>query len=482
MSTRNIEDERMSGSVPAPGVWLVAAAILLQMPTEASAQPPPERRSLADLMEIHDGANRWIPGLVPLRVDEKKATAEGIRKLEGQRIVLFTDHAIDDEVRVLPAIFDQAFPLWCEYFRIDPAVHPRWRVTGCLMVDRDRFLRAGLLPPELPAFEHGYSRNYELWMYQQPSVYYSRHMLLHEGTHAFMNTILKSCGPPWYMEGIAELLATHRWENDRLVLNVVPRTKEDVPMWGRIRIIKEAFSERRAMHLDGVIAYDGAAHRNVEPYAWCWAAAMLMDHHPRYRDRFQALSRIVEHDDFSEQFFQTMREDWPNLSEEWQLLVANLEYGYDVERTAVDFAAGEPLPLDGRVVRIEADRGWQNTGLHLEAEQAYRLDAKGRYQVADQPKVWWCEPGGVSIRYYQGRPLGMLLAAVRPDPPTERLSPLLHPTTVGLGTALQPRQAGTLYLKINDSAGELHDNAGTIDINVRPAPFEPEPHRDVPPN
>ena len=142
-------------------------------------------------------------------------------------------------------------------------------------------------------------------------------------------------------------------------------------------------------------------------------------------------------------------------------------------------------------VTIAADRGWQNSGLRLEAGVKYRLTATGRYQVAkgdnrgadfrlplgrqecrptasQQPKIWWCEPNGVSIRYYQGRPLGVLLAAVRPDHPAPgSTSALLHPTVVGLGTTLSPTETGTLFLKINDSAGELADNAGELKVEVR---------------
>ena len=151
-------------------------------------------------------------------------------------------------------------------------------------------------------------------------------------------------------------------------------------------------------------------------------------------------------------------------------MVANLEYGYDVARTAVDFTPGRPLPHGGTTLRVAADRGWQNTGLKLEAGESYRLRASGQYQVDDEPQVWWCEPGGVSIRYYRGLPLGILLAAVRPEDPAPGSTPLLEPTAVGLGTHLVPRQTGTLYLKINDSAGELDDNAGELHVHVAIAP------------
>ena len=115
-------------------------------------------------------------------------------------------------------------------------------------------------------------------------------------------------------------------------------------------------------------------------------------------------------------------------------------------------------------VTVAADRGWQNTGLRLEQGARYRLTASGRYQVADQPQVWWCEPGGVSIRYYHGRPLGMLLAAVRDS--NDGSDGFLRPLAVGLAAELTSPEGGTLYLRINDSAAELHDNAGELMVEV----------------
>ena len=96
------------------------------------------------------------------------------------------------------------------------------------------------------------------------------------------------------------------------------------------------------------------------------------------------------------------------------MFVAGIEYGDDIPRTAIDFGPGKPLPAAGAAVTLSAGRGWQNSGLQLESGARYRLTATGRYQVAKTTRIWWSEPGGVSIRYYQGRPLGILLAAVRP--------------------------------------------------------------------
>jgi hypothetical protein len=274
-------------------------------------------------------------------------------------------------------------------------------------------------------------------------------------------------GPPWYAEGMAELMATHRLQDGRLTLNVMPADREEVPQWGRIRLIKDAVAAKHAMRLAAITQYSGTAHLEVEPYAWCWAAAALLDRHPRYQQRFRQLAADVLRPDFNDRFRQAFAPDWERLNEEWSLFVVGIEYGYDVPLAAVDFVPGQPLPAGGVTVRVAADRGWQSSAVHLEAGRGYRLAAAGRYQVGRLPKGLWCEPGGISIRYYQGRPLGLLLAAVRPEQtPATGPFALLRPMVVGSGLTLCPEQAGTLYLKVNDSAARLHENSGRLEVQV----------------
>ena len=62
-----------------------------------------------------------------------------------------------------------------------------------------------------------------------------------------MNTVMGGCGPPWYMEGMAEYLATHRWHDGRLTLGYMPPNRDEVPQWGRIRIIQDAVAQHRAV-------------------------------------------------------------------------------------------------------------------------------------------------------------------------------------------------------------------------------------------
>jgi len=399
-------------------------------------------------------------------ISEQRALSEGVRRLDGRHITLYTDLPSAPEINRLPQIFDQAVPQWAEYFHMDPAEVADWKVRAFLIDDRELFAALGLMRNDLPPFLNGYAVEGECWLYEQPTDYYRRHLLLHEGTHAFMYDLLGSCGPPWYMEGMAELLATHTLTDGMLTLRRFPQEREEVPMLGRIKLVQEAYGRGEALTLANVLTLSNTAHLKNEAYAWSWAIAALLDGHPNYQDRFRSLYRHVNDANFNASFTEIFAEDLRDINYQWQLFVATLRHDHDIERTAVDFSPGEPL-VGTASVEVQAARGWQNAGVRLEAGRTYRIAAEGRYQVAEEPKIWWSEPDGVTIRYVGGRPLGMLLAAVVPTgegrPP---INPMIAPYGIGLAGTITPAQSGTLFLSINDSPGELDDNAGTLRANV----------------
>jgi hypothetical protein len=402
------------------------------------------------------------------QIDEGRLNAAGIRKLSSRRLTLYTDLPAEQSVDELPAVFDLAFPQWCDYFHVDPRQHDDWRMVGYLMKDRLRFEAAGVLPSDLPQFLNGYTRQYECWVSDQTSDYYRRHLLLHEGTHGFMYTLLGGIGPPWYGEGMAELMGTHRWQDGQLTLNYFPKRPQDVPKLGRIEIIETEFAALRAMRLTDVLNYGPHAHLKVEPYAWSWAAAAFLDNHSRYRERFRRLPKFVTDPDFNRRFAETFAGDAAQLAEEWQVFVSDIAYGYDFNRTQLDFTPGVNLPARGAKATVAADRGWQNTGIRLEAGSAYDLKATGRYQVNNGPPIWWSEPNGVSIHYVHGKPLGVLLAAVQPDGDLAGTSPLAMPQAVGPAAVIRPTHSGTLFLRTNVSDGDLDAAGGTLSVQVNP--------------
>ena len=408
-------------------------------------------------------------------IDEARVESAGIRKLTSKHLVLYTDAPNSKAVDNLPADFDKAVPQWAAYFGIDPAKTADWQPRAFLVTDRRRFAALGLLPTGHEEFENGITVDSQMWLRDQPTDYYRRHLLLHEGTHAFMIAFLGGCGPGWYMEGMAELLGTHRIDpkSGELMLGIMPRSRDEVPMLGRVKLIEDAIADHRPLTFPAVMALDGRKQLGNEAYAWCWAAAKFLDSHPRYRDRFRQLFTIVQDQNFNDLVRQKYAKDWADLNAEWQAYISTLDYGYDFERMAIDFEPGKPLVGPAYTATIVADRGWQSSGAWLDAGKSYDVTATGRYQIADEQHggattPWFSEPGGVTIDYHDGRPLGILLGAIDSrDKAVAGANPTFaNPVVIGLHTILKPTVSGTLYLRVNDSASKLDDNRGTITVKI----------------
>ncbi len=428
-------------------------------------KPPPDKpRILGDLLDDEEYQVRKMP------VDEARVTANGIRKLSSKHLILYTDLPRAPKVDELPAVFDKAVPFWCEYFGLDLAKMNDWQMTGFLMKDEQRFINARVFPEEVRGFLHGFQRGYELWLFDQPSDYYRRHLLLHEGTHGVMNLKLGGMGPPWYAEGMAELLATHRWQDGKLTMRYNPKSKQEVPYWGRVKIINDAYAAGQGQPLGDIFQLGPTAHRRVDAYAWSWAAASFLDHHPDYQERFRTLQKQVKRTtvEFNRDFLNATKDHWVEIQEQWHLYIREMQYGYDVSRAAVAYKRGQPLAIGGARVNIDAARGWQSSGVRLEKGRTYEITASGRYQVGDQPKTWWCEPNGVTIEYFNDRPLGILVATIRDDDNAAGNSPYFSKSAaVGTGREITPSWSGTLYFKINESAARLSDNDGNLAVQIR---------------
>ena len=143
--------------------------------------------------------------------DDARLASVGIHAYESAHLKLYTD--LEPELaRPLPPLVDKAFAALAEYFGPLPQTgrNTPYQLTGYLIVERDRFQAAGLLPEELPQFFHGRYRGREFWLNDQTQDYYRRHLLIHEVVHGYMTAEPGPKPPRWYMEGMAELFGTHR--------------------------------------------------------------------------------------------------------------------------------------------------------------------------------------------------------------------------------------------------------------------------------
>jgi len=408
----------------------------------------------------------------------------GIRLLRGKHLWLFTDLPAEREVDQLSRVFDLAVPQWAAAFGIPGNRWRTWKMTGFLMKDPEKFRRAGLFPVEkLQNFRSGFSQNGKLWMFDQPSSYYRRHLLLHEGVHGFMTAFFPTVSPPWHAEGMAELLATHWWDEaseSGPEVAYFPRAKTDVPMLGRIRIVRDEVAKGRTLNLKQILSYGADAHRNNVPYGWCWALAAFLDGHPQYQKRFRELNRTATGSNINEAFLKTYADDWQALEAEWSLFVREIDHAYDFERAAVQYQEGEPLsPFSlGRSTSVSVSSGWQSSGTLLQAGETYRIRAKGRFTMQGKTanERWPSDPGGITLHYLSGHPLGVLQAVLIP---TQKTGVDFFDTSriqlIGRGKQWTPNQSGTLYLRINNKASQLPNNEGTIDVSIRVNDLELEP-------
>ena len=403
----------------------------------------------------------------PLQIDPRRVEAAGIRIWRGRHVDLYSDLRDGDTLAQLVEAFDQAIPLWCQYFDVPLRQTEDYRISGIVIADRNQteaFRRAGLLPDDLPDFLAGYNRGHEFWIYLQPGDYYTRHLMLHEGTHAFMQWFLGGNGPAWYSEGMAERLGLHRWADGRLELPWRVRSADECAYWGRVKRIRTERDAGRTLQLDQVLAIPPISFRDVAAYAWSWAAVEFFSDHPLSAERFARLTSQA--DDSTERFNRRFRDgfsaaEWRRLNQDWQVMIAEIDYGYQPGHAAMQPArmAGE----NGFAIR--ADRGWQTT-LAVRSSEVVEIEAEGQVQVAREAgHRLEATADGITIHYWRGQPLGRLQVGILAD--DGGTDTLLAPVTTGARARWTVPANGTLCFRINDSAARLDDNRGELTVRVK---------------
>lgn len=395
---------------------------------------------------------------------------EGFQRVKGKYVDVITDLPLDAEIRSLPSVFDAAMPRWCEEFDMDLSDVADWHVEAFVMLRRDQFKKAGFIPSKLPEFPYGFQFGNQVWVVEQPSPYYRRHLLLHEGTHWFMNRKYGDHGPPWLMEGTAEWLGTHRWDGQKLMMGIIPKTKTDVEYWGRISLIQQQLADGVAPSLEEVLRYDSRAHQNVEAYAWSWAAVIFLKNHPATSKAFAELlkQKMTSDQTLTRWLFRKLQSQWPQIRREWSGMLTELEYGYDPRHGMLAISrAAKPIGDTPIAFELAADHSWQTPGVKIAAGDTVVIQGNGQFSVCDQPKPWLCHAAGVTLEYYRGEPLGKLMMTVAGPQEKEQFSQPIEVVAVGDQLEFTAAQAGELHFRINESSGGLGDNSGTITVTIR---------------
>ena len=340
------------------------------------------------------------------RIVWDRVEAAGLQVTRGEHLTLITDVRDRADIAEFVTVFDQAIAGWCDYFAIPRAAAADWHMTGCVMLDRQRFIDAGLLFDDLPEFPAGYQRNDMMWLYVQDGDYYTRHLLLHEGTHAFMEKFLGGYGPPWYAEGMAELLSVHRWTDGQLTINHRISDRDEVPYWGRVKLIREDRDNDRGFDLDEVLMIPPDSFQQVRYYGWAWAACEFFDRHPHYQEIFRRLPSVVTSEplEFNRQFRRELESRWDTARQEWQNMLQEIDYGYDVERSSFGEVTGRVASGEMIEFALATDRGWQDTGIDVSGGMRLEISGTGMFRVRDEAGTPWpADAGGITIEYYRSR-------------------------------------------------------------------------------
>lgn len=403
------------------------------------------------------------------------ARRAGLRVFEGRHLTLITDRPDrpGDGVADLPRLFDDAVAAWCRHYRLDLRRSAGWRSVGCIVVDRERFREAGLLPTDgsVPDFVNGFCLGDTFWLNDQSSPAYRRHLLLHEGVHAFALTRLGAATPTWYAEGIAEYLATHRLEPvgeslgpaaDRCVVTPIPARKEDVEQLGRIERLQEDRQAGRLPRLDDVFALEPRPHRPLGDYAACWAAVALLAGHPRHREAFRAAERGPLDGDLTTRLRAVPGWDETAAGRDFAAFLDDLDYGLEIDRMVIDWSPGRPLAARASCA-VAADRGWQHTGVSAAAGRSLSFAATGRARLGEvEGGRIESEPDGISLGWYRGRPIGRLLVAQWVEPGDRPGA--FRILAEGAGGSFTTAVTGPLYVRLNERPGDLADNAGGFSV------------------
>lgn len=411
---------------------------------------------------------------------ERLARRAGLRVLAGRHLVLATDRPARaaDGVDDLPAVFDQAFDAWCRHYGMDPAAHADWRCFGCLVVDPERFRAVGLLPDTVPRFENGFCAANRFWLRDQSNPAYRRHLLLHEGGHAFTLTLRGLATPVWYNEGVAEFLATHRLEpaadgGVTFVHTPVPDRPADVEQLGRIEKLQELRAAGRTPAIEDVLGLTVSEHGSIADYAASWAAVAMLAGHPTYAPGFAALERGPLDPDFNDRLAALPGWDPACAARDYAAFVGDVDYGWDFSRMAIDWSAGEPLSRPV-TLPVDASRGWRNTGVAAAAGRRYAYTARGRIGVGrvtdDRSGVVTdlaSEADGISLEWYRGRPVGRLLAAQWVQP-ADGGRPRFEVLASGAKGEFTAASDGPLYFKVNQAPRRLADGAGSFLVELEP--------------
>ncbi|MEP3479180.1 MAG: hypothetical protein ABJZ55_08040 [Fuerstiella sp.] len=420
----------------------------------------------------------------------------GLRKVESRRLILITD-SDDRALDQLPGLANQLFEALQEWFgELPPAADGSdFQVLGHVMIDRDKFRSAGLLPDESFTIRHGRHRRYAFWAGYPDTDYYRRHLALHEFVHCYMtceNRVF-DVPPPWYLEGMAELFGTHRIEPPpsdgftsaarptadqaaavQATFGVMPESAAGFEGWGRIRAIREGFSdgdhdqlsELQIPTFEQVVPQVVAVFESPFQYSSSWAVCWFLKHHPDAAAVMPALAKQRTYPGFLAEWERQQNDMGNRLAVDWLLFCEQLDFGFDADRCFPKHSETTPSPSqvkDGSAtVRITAQQGWQDSTVVVRSGATIDFRCDGRCVMNETTKPWESTPNGLSIEYYRGNRLGQVVAVLV----SSNGKKITDRIPIGASAKFTANFDGRIWLQVNDAVSTRTSNSGKYEVQL----------------
>jgi len=132
-------------------------------------------------------------------------------------------------------------------------------------------------------------RTKKVYLFPQPSEYFSRQLILHEAAHQFHFLVATGNNAPrstWYVEGLAEFFAMHKFDGEVLETGVVPAiTLEDYPAKAIAAL------EACGWDLEGIVSGRVKAGR---PLAWSLVHFLIHRCPTKFKQLAEKLDRSLE--------------------------------------------------------------------------------------------------------------------------------------------------------------------------------------------
>lgn len=261
----------------------------------------------------------------------------------------------------------------------------------------------------------------------------------HESVHAYCAQTFGTTGPTWYSEGMAEI--GQYWRENELAVNADPRV---------IQYLRES----RPKELTEIVDINEITGDSWQAYAWRWALCYLLANNTNYQARFRPLGLALL-DEQPVSFELTYGAMAREITFEYHFFLKHFDTGYRADLTSWNWTAEfRPLQRSGNPVasRIDADHGWQPSGLEVTAGNEYAYNCTGTWKTSKSGKGVPADGGDDA----SGKLVGIVMKDFTLGEPFELGSE---------GTFIAPSD-GRLYLRCQDRWNELADNSGKLGVKL----------------